>query len=366
LRSSLFFKALLTGDLAMSRPNKIWFRKDIGWWMVTVGGKRLRLAEGRENKKQAQQKFHELAAERPQKPEGTTARVADIIEAFLAWTRIHLSENTNRNYLWYGQTFSERSGYLPVIELKPIHLTRWLDEKGWNQTTQRNARRSIHRAFAWACEEGILSRNPLQGMKCPRAKTRKRFMSNEEYRALMRNSAHDFKQLLFSLQQTGCRPKETQTLTWEQVREDRWVLTEHKTAYKVQKPRVIYLSVPMRKLMTVLRARSTSPYVFLNRLKKPWNNNSIRLRIQRLKIKLNLAEDLCAYLLRHAFGTNAILNGVDVATVAELMGHTSLEMVSRVYLHLADQHSHLTTAVDKATRPVGPSRQQPIAARPGA
>jgi hypothetical protein len=78
----------------MPRPNKIWFRKDIGWWMVTLGGKRLRLAEGRENKKQAQQKFHELTAERPQKPEGTTARVADIIEAFLAWTKIHLSENT--------------------------------------------------------------------------------------------------------------------------------------------------------------------------------------------------------------------------------------------------------------------------------
>ena len=107
------------------------------------------------------------------------------------------------------------------------------------------------------------------------------------------------------------------------------------------------------------------PYVFLNRRNKPWNNNSIRLRIQRLKIKLNLPEDLCAYLLRHAFGTNAILNGVDVATVAELMGHTSLEMVSRVYLHLADQHSHLTTAVEKATRPVVPSMQQPAAARSG-
>ena len=35
---------------------------------------------------------------------------------------------------------------------------------------------------------------------------------------------------------------------------------------------------------------------------------------------------------------------------AELMGHTSLEMVSRVYLHLADQRSHLSEAVEKATR----------------
>ena len=57
------------------------------------------------------------------------------------------------------------------------------------------------------------------------------------------------------------------------------------------------------------------------------------------------------YLLRHAFGTNAVLNGVDVATVATLMGHASLDMVSRVYVHLADQHQHLNEAVEKATAP---------------
>ena len=48
----------------MARPNKIWFRKDIGWWMVTLGGQKVRLVQGRENKKLAQDKFHELAAVR--------------------------------------------------------------------------------------------------------------------------------------------------------------------------------------------------------------------------------------------------------------------------------------------------------------
>ena len=40
----------------MSRPNKIWFRKDIGWWMVTLAGRKVRLAQGREQKKLAEQK----------------------------------------------------------------------------------------------------------------------------------------------------------------------------------------------------------------------------------------------------------------------------------------------------------------------
>lgn len=28
----------------MSRPNKVWFRTDVGWWMVTLNGQRIRLA----------------------------------------------------------------------------------------------------------------------------------------------------------------------------------------------------------------------------------------------------------------------------------------------------------------------------------
>jgi hypothetical protein len=38
---------------------------------------------------------------------------------------------------------------------------------------------------------------------------------------------------------------------------------------------------------------------------------------------------------------------VDGRTLAELMGHTSQEMISKVYVHLADEHQHLKAAVDK-------------------
>jgi len=174
----------------MSRPNKIWFRKDVGWWMVTLGGKKVRLAEGKANKKLAQQKFHGLKAVTPNAPESTTARVADLIEAFLAWSKFHRSAETNRNHLWYGQAFAEHSGYLLASDVRPIHLTRWIDCKKWNETTQRNARRSIYRAFAWACDEGIITTNPLKGMRCPRAKTRQRALTDAEYGHLAAEHKH--------------------------------------------------------------------------------------------------------------------------------------------------------------------------------
>ena len=113
-----------------------------------------------------------------------------------------------------------------MCELKPIHVTRFVDKHGWTETTERNARRSVYRAFSWAQEEGIIADNPLKGMKCPKARTRERALTDDEYVILMRKSRRDFKRLLFALKHTGCRPKEARTLTWDQVREDRWVLRE--------------------------------------------------------------------------------------------------------------------------------------------
>ena len=335
----------------MPRENKIWFRKDTGWWMVTLVGKKVRLAQGRESKKVAAQKFHELAVVRAQSPQSATARVADLIESFLACNRPRLSVETMRNYDWYGQAFAEKSGLVAACDLKPFHVTQFIGgHPAWGLTTQYNARRTLFRIFSWATEEGLLPTNPLRGMKRPKPLPRNRAMSEKEFRALLKGERSiRFKIFLYSLWATGCRPKEARTLQWEHVCEGRWVLPVHKTVHKTGKPRIVYLNASMQKLMTVLRRHSTSKSVFLNCRGKSWSSNSIRMRIEKLRKKLGLANDLCAYLIRHAFGTNAIVNGVDVATVAELLGHTSLEMVSTTYLHLADQKKHLNDAVEKAT-----------------
>lgn len=292
-------------------------------------------------------------------PESPTARVADVIEAFLAWAKQNLSDETVRNYLWYGQLFAEHSGLVRASELKPFHVSRWVATRKWGKTTERNARRSVYRVFSWAVDEGLLSRHPLHGMKCPGAATRQRVMTRAEFKTLLRNSRPDFRRFLFALHQTGARPKEVRMLRWEQVRDDRWVLDQHKTAHKVKKPRVIYLTAPMKRLMAVLRKATpeASGRVFLNSRGQGWSDTAVKQRVQRIKAKekLGLADDVSLYLLRHAFGTNAVINGVDVATVATLMGHASLEMVSRVYVHLADQHQHLQSAVDRATGQPGAS-----------
>jgi integrase len=317
--------------------------------MVVVGGERIRLAKGKENKQQAEQVFHELMASRCLDPEASDARVADFIEAFLQDVRSNCSPETLRGHKFYCQSFAEACGYLPAREVKPRDVSKWiLSKTTWGPTTKYNARRSVFRAFSWAVSEKILSKNPLAGMPRKQPKSNERALTREEYRKVIAASHGPFRILLWALRQTGARPKELRELKWTQVMNGRLVLSEHKTADATRSPRVIHLTAAMQRLMTYLQGRSTSEYVFVNTRGEPWTRNAVVQAMNRIKRKNGLASDISAYMLRHTYGTEAIVNDVNPMSLAELMGHSSMEMVSKVYVHLADKTSHLQAQAEKA------------------
>ena len=85
-------------------------------------------------------------------------------------------------------------------------------------------------------------------------------------------------------------------------------------------------------------------HVFLTFRGTPWNRSSLGLRMRRLRERAGLPDDVKLYGIRHQFGTQSIVNGVDVKTLSELMGHTSTRMTEH-YLHLAGRHEHLASAM---------------------
>ena len=374
----------------MPRPTKVWFRSDIGWWMVTLAGVKTRLIKGPDDahhRQLAEEKFVELRKLERTQPHLPTARTADLIDAYLAWSRTHLSADTHRVNRYYGQSFAEHCGIVAARDIKPFHVTKWIhtmadpvrverekarrkaeleagavtrkDQGGeprvWGESTAHNARVAAFRVFSWARDEGVLAENPLAGMKRPKPAARRRAMTEDEFQKLHAAAGGPFADYLFALRETGARPNEARELMWEHVRPDRWVLTKHKTSRKVHKDRVVILTDAMQAMMARLRGGGVG-HVFLNTEGKPWTKNAVRLQMTRLREKLGLADDLTAYLARHGFGTRAILNGVNPAVVAELMGHSSLEMVAKVYVHLPG--AHLKQAVE-AISPATPARVSP-------
>ena len=58
-----------------------------------------------------------------------------------------------------------------------------------------------------------------------------------------------------------------------------------------------------------------------------------------------LADDIVLYCLRHTYCTDLQAAGVPINVARELMGHSSIEMTSRIYTHHSDDS--ITDALEK-------------------
>ena len=89
--------------------------------------------------------------------------------------------------------------------------------------------------------------------------------------------------------------------------------------------------------------------LFVSRDGRPITTNTIKLVFSRLAKRSGI-ERLHAHLCRHTFAVNYLLNGGDIFSLREILGHTTLEMVNH-YLHftasqITDQH-HKFSPMDK-------------------
>ncbi len=220
----------------------------------------------------------------------------------------------------------------------------------------------VQRPFNWAVTQGLIDKNPFRGVKKTQGEPR-RPITDEEFQSLLRASAGTwhrmkptpgarFRQILIFLRYTGCRPGEAATLKWSDIDLDAAVivLRKYKTVKqrRVKVPRVIPLHPVVLKLLISIRKRGEHPdLVFLTHRKTPWNRSNLSLRVQRARAKAGIPADATLYGIRHGFGTRSILNGVDLKTLSQLMGHTTTRMTEH-YVHLAGQRAHLADAMRRA------------------
>jgi site-specific recombinase XerD len=90
-------------------------------------------------------------------------------------------------------------------------------------------------------------------------------------------------------------------------------------------------------------------HLFLSRSGKPITPNTIKLVFSR-PAKKSGVNRLHAHLCRHTFAINYLLNGGDIFSLKEILGHTTLDMVNH-YLHFTSaqiivQH-HKYSPMDK-------------------
>ncbi len=344
----------------MRLPEGPWYRASRDAWYVKVGGRQVRLAQGKANKRAAVEAFHRLMAlgpaGLPKKQPITAAHVCDL---FLAWSK---GQHDDRTFRWYSAFLNsfcncDQAGTLPAADVRPYHVTHWLDAHPNWHAGRRNAVICVKRAFNWALAEGLLPENPLRTLRKPPPTRRERILTADEWRRLYAAVAdQEFRDFLTALRETGCRPGEVRKVTAGNVNLELgvWVLEHHKTRKKTGLPRVVYLTPAMVELCRRLVARWPEGPIFRGpegrgHRHRPFSRNGLRCRFRRLRQKLPQLQGVISYTLRHTFITDALERGVPVATVAELAGHKDLKMIQSHYSHLSEKRKHLRDAVRRAT-----------------
>jgi hypothetical protein len=164
------------------RQPKPWFRAALNAWYVEHYGKQVRLGEHPEKDPPPKRTkggwnvprpildaFYKLMATDPTNlPVGEKLLTAQLCDLFLDYSERHNERETYDHYKRFLQSFSELYGRIPAQKLKPIHVTRWLDQHNW-KGGRRNAITAVKRAFNWADKQGILSTNPLRNVEKPPA-----------------------------------------------------------------------------------------------------------------------------------------------------------------------------------------------------
>lgn len=229
-----------------------------------------------------------------------------------------------------------------VSEMTPAKVQAWLDKPSANY--ERTELGLLKQILTWAFKKAkSIHENPLENLDLPRMTSRTVTITAADHEKAMRGAKH-IRPLLEVAYLTGCRPGELRQLKWDQLADDfsEATLIVHKTAKKTGKVRRLIFPVQAQEILR--KQKQTSAYVFTDSRGFAWTSNAV-VQVVR-KVAKDTGVQLVAGVYRHTFATNALDKGVPIATVAQLLGHSSTAMVSRVYGHLAERVDHLKSAAE--------------------
>lgn len=325
-------------------------------WYVTLWGKQRVLAKGPKKETEAEARAELRRLIQVGKPvEASQEKSRPTLSTLAGFYLTHVQrENdpaTYANYNKYISDFVTTTGRtVPSDTIRPHHVDAWLARRTLGPTTRAFRISIIKGLYRWSKRRGYLAADPLAEMEKPTSLIRDLVLTPAQADDVADAATdQEFHDLLLALRETGARPGEIYTLTCERVdfKSGTWTV-KNKTRRKTGEPwRTVYLSQPMVELSRRL-VLGQEGLVFRNSWRAKWTDGCVRMRLARIRERLGFGPEITAYAYRHLYCTEALMRSVPPATVAELMGHTSLKMVMRVYSKLKTQTEHLREAAKQA------------------
>ena len=215
-------------------------------------------------------------------------------------------------------------------------------DKSVSSKTVQGHVRGLKAFSTWLYREGYTSKNRLEYLKIPKAvsKVMEPLTAAEQRKVLAtaRDSQHEGIRnhaIVLTFLDTGERESELANCSVNNLDlENGYMKVLGKGAKERIVPIGVYCQQTLRNYIDNVRPvpqDGECNNLFLTSAGKPITANTIKLLFSRLA-KASGIERLHAHLCRHTFAVNYIMNGGDLSSLKEILGHTTFEMVNH-YLH---------------------------------
>jgi len=148
------------------------------------------------------------------------------------------------------------------------------------------------------------------------------------------------KPMMSMLFYTGFRPGDVIGLRWEEVNLNFKTISKviEKTAHKKPGNQTFPIASPLVDILKKWKLQHGNPQsglVFPNpKTNKRFGKKVLQKPWKKIRTLAKLAEELELYTLRHNFASHLVMKGVDLLSIAKLMGHSDVQMIIDHYGHL--------------------------------
>lgn len=276
------------------------------------------------------------------------------VKDFLTWAKAHYQDHPN-SYKRVKTSLASALAFFGTAPVSLIDPARVEQYKAWRvgehavrNITVRHDLHALSKFFAYAMLQNWTTTNPIRQVDIPSDKDAVRIhvltpIEEKEYfrRARKHPDLYDVACLILN---QGMRPEEVTVLAKVNVnlKQGQLQITRGKSTAS---RRTLDLTTESRRILS-RRMRGGSQWVFPSK-RNPGRHigrlNSTHDRLVRNAAREGVKINWVLYDLRHTFATRLAQSGVDLVTLAAILGHESLRLVQK-YVHPTAAHKKAAMA----------------------
>ena len=257
---------------------------------------------------------------------------ADAAQAFL-YDRRSLNRRLT-TLKWYERRFNRFIAFSEELPTEPEPIEQFLATvvSGEQEESRHGYYRALKALYRFTCRRRRLL-NPMDLVDSPvrHKKVMSTLTALELMLSLGQPSSLRDTALLISLADSACRVGEATSLRKQNIYEG-YVVVDGKTGQRG----AFITDETHRLLLNLIESNNGADYVFLGQRGPLTASGIYRIVSKYLKAAGIAPPKMGPHRLRHAFGKNFILNGCDIRSLQEIMGHTDIS-TTEMYVELSQE-----------------------------